>query len=89
MVSETSIVVSFRLGAEEYQALQTLADRQSMSPSARAKAFVLSGLGGTTIGETSEVTKLRHDLAVLLESLLVSTKALSAEEAKRFVREKL
>jgi len=85
----SSNVVSFRLGPEEFQALQTLADRANVTPGAFAKALVLRGIGETEPGGASEVAKLRRDLAVVLESLLVATRALSPTDAKRFVTEKL
>lgn len=88
--------VGFRLNPAELAQLSAMAERDGVSVHEMARRLVLASLrtGGTAVSPdegavTELVGSLRSDLAVVLEAVLVMSGALSPEDAKRLVEEKL
>lgn len=90
------VTIGFRLPEPDLQRLENLAAQSGTSIHDSARELVLRGLrspSSSAIAPPDDaapmVAALRADLAVMFEALLITTKTLAPEDARRFVTEKL
>ena len=89
MAQNSSTSIGFRLNGEHLTALAERADLASVSVHECARNLVITGLTAKPGTEREEIARLRNDLAVLLEAILIVGRILTPAEAEELVREKL